>query len=176
MKKLGILVFMFIWVLSGMNVAAECHQATKTANQKKIVEFMKSYYEAYNQYAQDAETIDLMDNYWAQEFTSVAYLPVPEYPILDLQNWKNFLVYGHMFALERLESRELVIDRKHMKVVSRINIKHLDRFSGALVLQLQGIGIYDLKTDANNNLKITRMKFFCSNPLALMELYNMLPN
>ncbi len=167
---------MIIWVLSGLNIAADYHLATKKANQKKIVEFIETYYDAYNQFAQDAETIDLMDNYWAPEFEAVAYFPLPQYPQMDLKTWKGFLIMGHMMALERLETMELIIDTKQMKVVSKISVKHFDRFSGSLLLELHGIGMYDLKIDASNNLKITRMQFFCTNPMALMQLYNMIPN
>lgn len=177
MKKLVIFVFMLIWVLNGLSIAGNCqHTATKKMNQKKVVEFMKNYYKAYNQYAQDAETIDMLDSFWAPEFVAVAYFPLPEYPRMDLEFWKGFLVMGHLQALEKLESEEIIVDTQKMKVVIKVNVKHFDRFSGALLLELQGVGMYDLKIDANNSLKITSMKFFCSNPMGLMELYNMLPN
>lgn len=145
------------------------------ANQRKIESFMKNYYSAYNNLAQDFETIDQMDTYWAPEFQVVIYFPFPEYPVLDLQSWKMFLVQGHLTVKESLLPTETVIDTKNMKVTSKMDVIHSSRDNNEVVIHLDGVGIYDLKVDGNNKLKITKLQFFCSDPMALMELYNMMP-
>lgn len=142
----------------------------RTLNYKKTKEFMEEYYTVYNQCAQDAETIDEMDRFWAPEFIAVVYFPVPEYPTFDLASWKSFLVQVHTNVLETLTSLEIAVDTKEMMVTSRVNIKNHDRSTNELLLEDDGIGFYDLKVDENNELKITRLQLFCADPEALMEL------
>lgn len=142
----------------------------KGISYKKIEMFMEEYYNAYNLYAQDSETIDLMDEYWAPEFIAISYFPLPKYPTFDLIAWKNFLVTIHFDFLETLFCDELSIDTKKMTTVSRLTISFYDRYSGQLVKKVDGIGYYDLKVCKRRNIKITKLRLFFSDPSALMEL------
>ncbi len=143
----------------------------KTVNYKKIEQFIADYYNAYNLYAQDAETIDLMDEYWAPEFISMQYLPLPECPlIMDLTTWKNFLVAVHMNLLETLTVEELSIDTKRLSVVARLDIDFNDRTTGMLVLNVDCIGFYNLKVNKGNKIQITCIKLYFADPYALMAI------
>ncbi len=175
MKKVTLIAIIICLVLP-LGIFAENTDSTKLrANQRKIESFMKNYYNAYNQLAQDFETIDMMDEYWAPDFQVVIYFPFPEYPVLDLQTWKMFLASGHLTIKETLIPTETVIDTRSMKVTSKLKVTHTERNNNELVVALEGVGIYDLEMDSSNNLRIVKMQFFCSNPMALMELYNMIP-
>ncbi len=175
MKKLTLIAIIVCMVLPMGIFGENIDSKELKANQRKIESFMKNYYNAYNNLAQDFETIDMMDEYWAPEFQVVIYFPFPEYPTLDLQTWKMFLAQGHLTVKETLIPTETVIDTKNMKATSKLKVKHTERNNNELVVALDGVGIYDLKVDGNNKLKIVKMQFFCSDPMALMELYNMMP-
>ena len=175
MKKLTLIAIIVCLVIPMGIFGADTDSKVAKANLKKIESFMKDYYVAYNELAQDFETIDQMDNYWAPEFQVTIYFPFPEYPVLDLQTWKMFLAQGHVAVKEKLTSIDTIIDTKNMKVTTKLDIKHTERNNNELVIHLDGVAIYSLKVDSNNDLKITDMQFFCSDPIALMELYNMMP-
>jgi len=136
----------------------------------KVETFMEDYYRDYNLYAQDAQTIDLMDKYWAPEFISISFFPLPEYPVFDLTAWKNFLVGVHLNLLETLTVDELSIDTKKLTVVARLAIDFHDRASGALVLHVDGIAFYNLKVGKKNKLKMTVLKLYFADPIALMAI------
>jgi hypothetical protein len=175
MKKLTLIAIIVCLVIPMGIFGADTDSKIIKANQKKIESFMKDYYHAYNNLAQEFETIDMMDEYWAPEFQIKIYFPFPEYPVLDLQTWKMFLAQGHISIKETLVPTETVIDTKTMKVTTKMDVKHNDRNGNELLIHLDALVIYDLKVDAGNNIKITKMQFFCSNPNAMMELYNMIP-
>jgi hypothetical protein len=136
----------------------------------RVEAFMEDYYNDYNQYAQDAATIDLMDKYWAPEFIHIPFLPVPVYPVMDLPTWKNFLVGLHLNLLETLTVDEMSIDTKKLSVVSRAKITFHERATGNLVIHIDCIGFYNLKVDGKGKLKMTGMKLYLADPMALMAL------
>lgn len=168
MKKTILILTLILAVFTVTVFADRCEK--KGINYKRIEMFMEEYYIAYNQYAQDSGTIDLMDEYWAPEFIAIAYFPLPNYPTFDLVSWKNFLVTVHLDFLETLYCDELLIDTKKMTAVSRLSIYFYDRYSGQLVKKVDGIGYYDLKVCKSRNIKITKLRLFFSDPSALMEL------
>ena len=140
------------------------------ASYHKVEKFMEDYYNDYNLYAQDAATIDLMDEYWAPEFISIQFLPIPQYPVFDLVTWKNFLVFVHLNLLETLTVDEMSIDTRKLTVVTRLSIDFNDRYSGALVLHVDAVAFYNLKVDKKNKLKMTFLKLYFANPEAVMAI------
>jgi len=159
---------LIVLVISMSVLSAETAKRKVSYNQ--VETFMEDYYNAYNLYAQDAATIDLMDQYWAPEFISIQFLPVPQYPVLDLVNWKNFLVFVHLNLLETITVDELSIDTKKLTVVSRLSIDFNDRFTGALVLHVDATAFYNLKVEKKNKLKMTWLKLYFADPEAVMAL------
>lgn len=149
--------------------------SSKETIYKKIEKFMGAYYKAYNQYGQDAGTIDKMDQYWAPEFKAIAYFPVLEFPTMDLVTWKKFIVGSHMSVLERINLDELYVDTKEMAVTSKVNIENIDRKTNELLLKVDSLALYNLKVDKKKNIKIISLKFFCADPVGLMELFGMIP-
>lgn len=166
MKKVMCFVTLILFVMTFSAFAEK-----KTVNYKKVEEFMAEYYNAYNLYAQDAATMDLMDEYWAPEFVSMQYLPLPECPlIMDLPTWKFFLVGAHLNLLETLNLEELSIDTKNLSAVARVNIDFNDRMTGALVLNVDCIAFYNLKVNKKNKIQITGLKLYFADPYALMAI------
>ncbi len=142
----------------------------KKVNYRKVEKFMEDYFIAFNLYAQDAATIDLMDEYWAPEFIAVQYLPLPQYPVMDLVTWKNFMVFVHLNVKETLVVDEMSIDTKTLSVTARISIDFNDRVTGALLLHVDGIAFYNLKVDEEKKLIITSLRLYFADPLAIMQL------
>jgi hypothetical protein len=168
MEKKVLVTFLMLLVFSAFVLPGKTDG--KTMNYKKIEAFMLDYFNAFNLYAQDAATIDKMDEYWAPEFFSVQYLPLPQYPVMDLVTWKNFMVFVHLNVLETLTIEEMSIDTETMSVVARISINFNDRFSGALMLHVDGIAFYNLKVDEQKKLKITCLRLYFADPVAIMQL------
>ena len=135
-----------------------------------VQQFMTDYYTAYNLYSQDASTIDLMDRYWAPEFLSIQFLPIPQPLVMDRTTWKYFLVGVHSQFIETLTVEEMSIDTQKLTVVARLTIDMTDRASGVLVLRIGGVGFYNLKVDKKKNLQMICLKLYFSDPGALMAL------
>lgn len=166
MKKVTTFVGIMLFVTSLSLLAGQ-----PTGNYQKIEQFMADYYAAYNLYAQDAATIDLMDEYWAPEFLSMQYLPIPGCPlVMDLTTWKNFLVGAHLNMLEVLNLEELSIDTHKLTVVARLSIDFNDRSSGALILKIACIGFYNLKINKRHKLQMKCLKLYFADPYALMAI------
>lgn len=168
MKK-TILISILILAVSIVNAFAKQY-GNEGISHGKIKTFMENYYVAYNQYAQDPATIDLMDEYWSTEFIAIAYFPLPQYPSFDLVSWKNFLVAVHFDHLETIDCDELSIDAKNMTAVSRLSIYFHNRYTEALETKVDGIGFYDLQVYKGHIMKIKRLRLFFSDPSALMQL------
>lgn len=138
---------------------------------KKVIEFMEDYYVTFNNYGQSADTIDVMDQYWAPEFVAVFYFPLPENLEMDLINWKSWIVSSHESIKEVLICQELSVDSRKMTVVSRFKAEFYDRVTGEILIRVDAIGFYTLKVDRNNNFLITNLKLFAADPAALMEIF-----
>ncbi len=160
------ILMMLVFTVTALPGAAE----KKTVNYQKVEQFMAEYYNAYNLYAQDAQTMDLMDEYWAPEFTSIQFLPLPEPLVMDLFTWKNFLVFAHLNMIETLTLKELSIDTKNLSVTARVEITFIDRATGDLLLNLDCVGFYNLKVNKKNKIQITCLKLYFADPEALMAL------
>lgn len=169
MKKRFLATTLILVVIAA---AAWADSAEKqTINYKRIVEYFEIYYDDFNVYGQDAETIDLMDAYWAPEFTATAYFPVPVYPKMDLDGWKMFILSTHVNMREILTCEELSIDTKKLTVASRFLMELFDRQTGEKIIQMDSIGIYTLKVGQHHDIKITDLKLFASDPVTLMKLF-----
>ena len=168
MKKL-IFVTILVLVVATMTVFP-VDGGKKSINYKKVETFMAEYYNAYNLYAQDAATIDMMDEYWAPEFLAIQYLPLPEYPVMDLYVWKNFMVAVHLNMTETLIVDELSIDTEKLTAIARLSIDFNDRVTGDLILNVDAIAFYNLKVEKRNKIKMTCLKLYFADPAAVMAL------
>ena len=137
MKKTFLVTLLVVLVFGAALLTAK---DSKTGNYQKIETFMMEYYNAFNLYAQDAANIDRMDEYWAPEFLTTLYLPLPQYPVMDRFTWKNFMVFAHLNVLETLTIDEMSIDTRNLTVVARLTIEFHDRVTGDLVLKADGTG------------------------------------
>jgi len=137
---------------------------------KKMEEFILSYYEAYNTNSQNPETMDLMDEYWAPEFVSVQYMPLPENPQMDLTTWKQFLLAVHGQMEEEITHHEMAIDTENLKIVCRLSFAFTNRQTGQLALDVEGLGFYTLKEEDGKYL-ITKLQLYVADPAAILALF-----
>ena len=147
----------------------------KLTSYKKIEDFMHAYYDCYNHNAHDAETICKLDDYYSEDFQSIAYFGMPPYPEFDLAHWKGFLVEGSKKVIEILNPIEKAIDNDFMRVTTRLDLKYYDRATNDLLLDIDGVAMYDLRVKHGNELEMTHLHFFCSNPTGLAQLYGLVP-
>lgn len=167
MKK-SVIVTLIVCFIIGTGILPA--KTVKKIKHEDVKAYMYEYFSAFNQYAQDAATIDKMDKYWAPEFIAVQYLPLPQYPVMDLVTWKQFMVFVHLNILETLNVDELSIDTENLTVTARLNISFNDRASGALVLNIDALAFYNLKVDKKKNLQITTLRLYFADPYAVMAL------
>jgi len=149
--------------------------AQKTVSYKKIEDFMHAYYECYNHNAHDAETINNLDDFYSDDFVSIAYFGMPPYPQFDLAHWKGFLVEGSQKVIEILNPVEKAIDNDFMRVTTRLDLKYYDRATNNLLLDIDGVATYDLRVKQGNELEMTHLHFFSSNPMGMAQLYGLTP-
>jgi hypothetical protein len=147
----------------------------KTTSRKKIEEFMKAYYECYNANAHEAATIDKLDAFYSDDFLSIAYFGVAPYPQFDAAHWKGFLVEGSKKVIETLVPVEKTIDDDLLRVTTRVGLKYRSRETNELLLDSDGVAIYELRKKQGNELEMTRLHFFCANPAGLAQLYGLVP-
>ncbi|MCP5104810.1 MAG: hypothetical protein GY950_15600, partial [bacterium] len=81
---------------------------------KKLKKFMLDYCKDYNRYANDEETIDKMDDYWAADLNVVAYFHREDgtYPVIypSRQAFKDFLVITHRLVKDSLNPIDVIVD------------------------------------------------------------------
>jgi hypothetical protein len=142
---------------------------------EQINEFMEKYFADYDLYAQEAGTMNRMDQYWAPDIVVIAYMQLKngQYP-LKLENrkqWQDFLIDGHRNVRDAMTPREIIIDEKLLKVAALLNIKKFDLSSGKQLCDLDGLGYYTLVVENGNSLRIIRLDFFCGDPGTMTGLY-----
>ncbi len=168
MKKTILFTVLILMVVS-LGFSQEALNCKKVKYQD-VAKFMADYYTAYNLYAQDAPTMDQMDLYWAPEFLSIQYLPLPQPMVMDRTTWKNFLIFAHLNVTETLTVEELSIDLETLTATGRLSINFNDRSNGQLVLHVYCSAFYNLKADKKGHLKMTALKLYFADPYAVMAL------
>jgi len=168
MKKKFFVTLLIMMV--AVSIFVQAKDLRRKVKHDQAAAFMADYYAAYNLYAQDAQTIDLMDDYWAPEFIAVQYLPLPQYPVMDVVAWKNFMVFVHLNITETLVIEEMSIDTVNQVAAVRLGIDFNDRVTGELVLHADAAAFYTLKMDEDKKLKMTTLRLYFADPLAVMAL------
>lgn len=141
----------------------------------EIKDFMDKYFNDYNAYAQDLETLQRVSDYWDIDIKATAFMKLEkgEYPIKrhNREAWQNFLIDGHRTVLDKMLAKEIVIDPKELKVVAIFEIAKYERQSKKQISSFDGIGLYRLKIDHQDCLKIISIDFFCGDPAGFVNLY-----
>ncbi len=132
------------------------------ASYDDILEWMKEYFESYNNYAQDPETVDRMKKYFTPDVRFIPYVADFGGPGKAVTNRDDFfgMFTGHPAVYERFEPEDIVVDEKRMVVVALLNVALFDTESGRVLLKKSYLPHYQLVFDDKNEIKIKSIMFF----------------
>jgi len=142
---------------------------------QELCAFMESYFDAYNRYGQNEETMHRMDAYYADEFVSVAYMQLEgqDYPLrLESKKiWLDFLVKGHLRIVEDFIPLEYSIDPEQLTCTAKLQIKKYAKPEGMLITDMDAIAYYKIKVGENGNPMLRYLDFYCGDPTKFASLY-----
>jgi hypothetical protein len=127
-----------------------------------IQKWMKEYFQTYNQYAQNPETVHKMDRFFAPDmefFPYVASLRGPEGPVNSREDFYKILA-GHPSSYETFEPEDIVIDEKRGVVVALLKVQLFDSKTKEVLLRKSYLPWYKLILDENKDIKIKKIQFF----------------
>ena len=123
-----------------------------------IVKYMNEYFETFNTYGQNPDTIHRMDDYFAPDFQFIPYVAtIPG--VEGREPWYQVLL-SHPSGYEKLTPEDMVIDERRKVVVVLIKAEILDSKTRELLVTKRYFARYPLELDENNKLKIKKLQFF----------------
>ncbi|HLA81741.1 MAG TPA: hypothetical protein VJP78_09035 [Thermoleophilia bacterium] len=122
-----------------------------------MVEWIDEYFEAFNEYGQNPDTIHLMDEYFSKDFVFnpfIAYVG----NVAGRDNWYKVLL-SHPSGIERLTPEDVVIDERRQAFVAQIKTDLIDRDTQQVLLTKRYLARYPL-IEEDGKMKIERLEFF----------------
>ncbi|MDQ1352992.1 MAG: hypothetical protein QG657_3298 [Acidobacteriota bacterium] len=139
----------------------------------RMKKFINNYCSDYSQYANDAETMPKMDQYWTPDFKAVAYFrrSSGEYPVVypSRKDFQEFLIKTHHVIKDSMNPVDFIIDEKEKKVVIRVKIVKTNNQT-AEKIEIDGMGCYQLVEAKGGNFMITRLDFMWEAPETIKNL------
>jgi hypothetical protein len=127
-----------------------------------IQKWMKDYFQTYNLYAQNPDTIHKMDRFFAPNmefFPYVASLKEPGEPVNSREDFYKILA-GHPSSYEMFEPEDIVIDERRGLVVALLQVQVFDSKTNEVLLRKSYLPLYKLILDENRDIKIKTIQFF----------------
>jgi hypothetical protein len=127
-----------------------------------IVKWMREYFDAYNAYAQNPETVDRMSDYFTADVHFVPFVSAFGGPEKAVTNRADFfrMFTGHPTVYEKFEVEDIVVDERRMVAVALLAVSLFDSQTDAVLLRKHYLPRYQLVLDERNRLKISRILFF----------------
>ena len=123
----------------------------------EMLTWIGEYFDAFNRYGQNAETIQRMDEYFAKDFVFNPFVAHVG-KVAGRDNWYKVLC-SHPSGLEKLTPEDLVIDERRQAFVAQIKAELWDRDTNELLLTKRYMARYPL-IEEEGKLKIERLDFF----------------
>jgi hypothetical protein len=120
--------------------------------------WIKEYFEAFNQYGQSPDTVHRMDEYFAPDFEFRPYVAAIT-PVKGRKEWYK-VITSHPSGYEKLTPEDIVIDERRMVFVARIKAEIMDSKTKEVLVTKRYFANYPLELDENNKVKIKRLEFF----------------
>jgi hypothetical protein len=114
---------------------------------------MEEYFPAYSQYAQVLETQHLMDRFYAPELT------FDDGVVTSRKQWYERCL-AHPAVQDKLTLEHLFVDERQKEAGALLKTEAIDRTTGKVLLELKMNVLYNLETDPNKDIKITRVRVF----------------
>jgi hypothetical protein len=118
----------------------------------EISRFMNEYVKAYSEEGQVAETHGVMNRFYAPELSFDDMVTSRE------QWYEACLSHGHV--QDKLTLEHLFIDEKQNEVGALLTARAIERATGKVLLEIKMNTLYNLKVDANGELKIIKARVF----------------
>lgn len=122
----------------------------------KILRFFEDYVATYSEYGQDAETINMMDKYYASD------LSFPEDMVSDRDQWYKRCL-NHPDVLDKLTIERCIIDDRKNEVSAILKTEAIERATGNVLMELRMSALYKLLIDENWDIKIIEVMIFLEN-------------
>ena len=129
-----------------------------------IKHFMEEYFPAYSQYGQVKQTHHVMDKFYAPE------LSFPYDGVTSREQWYERCL-NHPDVQDKLTVKHLYIDEKQKEVGALLRTQAIERATNKVLLELDMNVLYNLKIDADKDIKITMVRVFLeSDPAKVTKL------
>lgn len=127
-----------------------------------ILKWVKEYFETYNSYAQNPETVHRMDKYFAPDMEFIPYVASLKGPKGSVNNREDFykILAGHPSSYETFVPEDIVIDDKRGVVVVLLKVQVFDSKTKEVLLRKSYLPWYKLILDENKNINIKTIRFF----------------
>ncbi len=125
---------------------------------ENIAKYMDDYFETFNAYGQNPDTIHRMDDYFSPDFEFLPYIAtIPR--VVGRDEWYRVLL-SHPSGYERLTPEDMVIDERRKVVVMLIKAEIMDSTTKEVLVTKRYFARYLLVLDENNTIKIKKLQFF----------------
>lgn len=141
---------------------------------ENMLNFMQQYCKDYSQWCNEPGSIAKLEQYYATDFVTKAYMHLEERPYpfeATLSQFKDFIMQSHTNILheEKIIPREILIDEKKNKAIMLLRVKKTVEKSGE-VFDFDALAIYQLALAQNGTLKITSLEIITDRPTSLTQL------
>lgn len=120
---------------------------------ERIVRFMQEYFTAYSGDGQLAETIHMMDRFYAPD------LNFDDGVVTSREQWYQRCL-SHPAVQDKLTCEHLFIDEKQNEAGALLKTQAIERATGKVLVELKMNVLYNLKLDGNQDLKIAKVRVF----------------
>ena len=122
--------------------------------------WMHEYWDAYNQYAQNPETVSRMCDYFTPDLEFVPYTAkISHMHTTKREDFFNVLT-GHPRGYERFTLEDMVIDEQRAVVAALLKAEFFDSKTATQLLTKRYLVHYTLVPDEHSKPKIKKILFF----------------
>lgn len=125
---------------------------------ENIAKYMNDYFEAFDAYGQNPDTIHRMDDYFSPDFEFLPYVATIPH-VHGRDEWYRVLL-SHPSGYEKLTPEDMVIDERRKVVVALIKAEIIDSATREVLVTKRYFARYPLELDENNSIKIKKLQFF----------------
>jgi len=129
---------------------------------ENIEKWMREYFEAYNSYAQNPDTVERMNDYFMPDMEFIPYVAQLKGPKGSVTSRDDFykILAGHPSSYETFVPEDIAIDERRSVVVVLLKVQVFDSKTKEVLLRKSYLPHYQLVLDENNTIKIKTIKFF----------------
>lgn len=127
-----------------------------------ILNWIKEYFDTYNSYAQNPETVHHMDRFFAPDMEFIPYVATLKGPKGTVNSREDFygILAGHPTSYETFVPEDISIDARRGVVVVLLRVQVFDAETNEVLLRKSYLPWYQLVLDEEKNIKIKKIQFF----------------